>query len=71
MLAHLTGLSNVEVERWAGVNSAAKLAYQGLDLADAVHASLSSHAEVFVKFDDKSFVRRAKRLGVLPRVQRL
>jgi predicted nucleic acid-binding protein len=70
-LAHLTGLPNVEVERWTYVNSAAHLACQGLDFADALHVSLSSHADEFVTFDDKAFARRAKRLGVLPSVRLL
>jgi predicted nucleic-acid-binding protein len=70
-LAHLTGLPNVEVERWSDVNTAAQLNCQGLDFADALHALLTSHADEFVTFDDKSFVRRAKRLGVLPHVRLL
>ena len=69
VLAHLTGLPNVEVERWADVNTAAELACQGLDIADALHALLSSHAEEFVTFDDKKLVRRAKRLGVLAHIR--
>jgi predicted nucleic acid-binding protein len=69
VLAHLTGLPNVEVERWAEVNTAAELACQGLDIADALHALLSLHAEEFVTFDDKKLARRAKRLGVLAHIR--
>lgn len=69
VLAHLTGLPNVEVERWAEVNAAADLACQGLDIADVLHALLSAHAEEFVTFDDKKLARRAKRLGVLAHIR--
>jgi predicted nucleic acid-binding protein len=69
VLAHLTGLPNVEVERWAEVNTAAELACQGLDIADALHALLSLHAEELVTFDDKKLARRAKRLGVLAHIR--
>jgi predicted nucleic-acid-binding protein len=71
VLAHLTGLPNVEVERWAEVNNAAELACQGLDIADALHALLTVHAEQFVTFDDKKLARRAKRLGVLAHIRLL
>jgi predicted nucleic-acid-binding protein len=69
VLTHLTGLPNVEVERWAEVNKAAELACQGLDIADVLHATLSAHAEKFVTFDDKKLARRAKRLGVLGHIR--
>ena len=69
VLAHLTGLPNVEVEHWADVNTAAELACKGLDIADALHALLSLRAEEFVTFDDKKLARRAKRLGVLTHVR--
>jgi predicted nucleic-acid-binding protein len=69
VLIHLTGLPNVDVERWADVNTAAELACQGLDLADALHALLSAHADEFITFDDKKFARRAKRLGVLGHIR--
>ncbi len=71
VLAHLTGLPNVEVEHWAEVNSAAELACKGFDIADVLHALLSVHTEAFVTFDDKKLVRRAKRLGVLSHVRTL
>ena len=69
VLIHLTGLPNVEVERWADVNSAAELACKGLDIADVLHALLSAHAQEFVTFDDKKLARRAKRLGVLANIR--
>jgi hypothetical protein len=65
VLIQLTGLPNVEVERWADVNTAAELACQGLDIADVLHALLSAHAGEFIPFDDKKLASRAKRLGVL------
>jgi predicted nucleic-acid-binding protein len=69
VLSHLTGLPNVDVERWADVNTAAELACQGLDIADALHALLSAHTAEFITFDDKKLARRAKRLGVLPHIR--
>jgi predicted nucleic-acid-binding protein len=69
VLTHLTGLPNVEVERWPEVNNAAELACQGLDIADVLHALLSAHTKEFVTFDDKKLARRAKRLGVLTHIR--
>jgi predicted nucleic-acid-binding protein len=71
VLVHLTGLPNVEVERWTEVNTAAALACQGLDFADSLHASVCAHADQFVTFDDKKFARRAKSLGVFSNVRLL
>jgi predicted nucleic-acid-binding protein len=69
VLMHLTGLPNVEVERWAEVNNAAELACQGLDIADVLHVLLSAHTKEFVTFDDKKLARGAKRLGVLTNIR--
>jgi predicted nucleic-acid-binding protein len=71
VLIHLTGLPNVDVERWTDVNMAADLACQGLDIADVIHVLVAAHAEEFVTFDDKKLVRRAKRLGVLGNIRAL
>jgi predicted nucleic-acid-binding protein len=71
VLNHLTGLPNVEMERWVDVNSAADLACQGFDFADALHALLCAHTKNFITFDDKKLVRRARRLDVLPHVRTL
>jgi len=35
---------------------------QGLDFADALHLSCSSHCAKLVTFDDRGFVRRARKL---------
>jgi predicted nucleic-acid-binding protein len=69
VLVHLTGLPNVEVDRWPDVNTAAELACKGLDFADALHALLCAHTDEFVTFDDKKLSRRAKRLGALPHIR--
>ena len=68
VMAHLIGMSHVTVERWEAVNDALALHSQGLDFADALHWASSSACTAVVTFDDKGFVRRAKRLGLAPEV---
>lgn len=68
-MAHLIGMSHVTVERWEAVNDALALHSQGLDFADALHWASSSACAAVVTFDDKGFVRRAKRLGLTPEVK--
>ena len=67
-MAHLIGMPHVTVERWEAVNDALVLHRQGLDFADALHWASSSACAAVVTFDDKGFVRRAKRLGLQPEV---
>lgn len=65
---HLLGMPHVTVERWEAVKDALDLHRKGLDFADALHWACSRSCERFVSFDDRRFVRRARRLGVLPEV---
>ena len=65
---HLLGMPHVTVERWDALKDAIELHARGLDFADALHWACSAGCERFVSFDDRRFVRRARRLGLEPRV---
>ena len=67
-IEHLLGMSHVTVERWPVVKDALDLHRQGLDFADALHWASSAACASFVTFDDRGFVKRAKRLGRAPEV---
>ena len=59
----LLGLRNVHAEDDSAVAAALELTLHGIELADALHVSSRPAAAKFVSFD-KSFIRRAKRLGL-------
>lgn len=65
---HLIGLPNVTVEDWSAVAEAVEWHRDGLDFADALHLTRSSHCDRLVTFDDRRFARRARRLGTQPPV---
>lgn len=65
---HLLGMPHVTVERWEAVKDALGLHRRGLDFADALHWSCSTACERFFSFDNARFVRRARRLGLVPEV---
>lgn len=67
-IEHLLGMPHVTVERWEAVKDALDLHRDGLDFADALHWASSRSGERFVSFDDRRFVRRARRLGLVPEV---
>ncbi len=67
-VAHLLGMPHVTVERWEAVKDALELHRRGLDFTDALHWTCSAACERFVSFDDRKFVRRARRLGLIPEV---
>ncbi len=67
-LDHLLGMAHVTVERWEAVKDAVGLHRQRLDFADALHLSCSANCERFYSFDDRKFVRRARRLNLAPEV---
>ena len=67
-LAHLLGMPHVTVERWEAVNDAVNLHRRGLGFADALHLTSSGACKQFVSFDDRRFVRRARRLKLSPEV---
>lgn len=61
-LTKLLGLAMVQVEDARAVASALALAGKGLEFADALHLASRPDGVAFVSFD-KSFVKRATRLG--------
>lgn len=65
---HLLGMPHVTVERWNAVKDAVDLHRGGLDFADALHWSLAAACERFVTFEDRGFVRRARRMVRRPEV---
>jgi predicted nucleic-acid-binding protein len=67
-IEHLLGMPHVTVERWEAVKDALDLHRRGLDFSDALHWTGSAACERLVSFDDRRFVRRARRLGLVPEV---
>jgi predicted nucleic acid-binding protein len=67
-IAHLLGMRHVTVERWEAVNDAVDLHRRGLEFADALHLTSSRACSQFASFDDRRFVRRARRLKLSPEV---
>jgi predicted nucleic-acid-binding protein len=65
---HLLGMSNVTVERWEAVNDAVELHRNGLEFPDALHWTTSAGCSQFITFDDRRFVRRARRMNLVPEV---
>ena len=65
---HLLGMPHVTVERWEAVKDALELHRRGFAFADALHWTCSATCERLVSFDDRRFVRRARRLGLIPEV---
>jgi predicted nucleic-acid-binding protein len=68
VVEHLLGMPHVTVERWEAVKDAVDLHGRGFDFADALHWSCSRSCSRLVSFDDRKFVRRARRLGLMPEV---
>ena len=62
-LKKLLGLRNVHAEDELSVAAALALTAKGIEFADAMHLSSRPAGARFVSFD-KTFVRRAKRVGV-------
>ena len=65
---HLLGMPHVTVERWEAVKDAVDLHRRGFDFADALHWTCCAACERLVSFDDRRFVRRARRMGLVPEV---
>ncbi len=68
VVEHLLGMPHVTVDRWEEVKDALDLHRKGLDFADALHWACSKSCRQFVTFDDRSFVRRARRMKLAPAV---
>lgn len=69
VVEHLLGLPHVTVERWGAVKDALDLHRRGLDFADALHWACSASCTTLVTFDDRKFARRARHLGLTPKVE--
>lgn len=68
VLTHLMSRPGIHVEDRVTVERALAAHASGLDFADALHhASYAECAEV-ATFDDRGFVRRARKLGLMPPV---
>lgn len=65
---HLLNLPNVSIEDQRVVEQGITGMEQGLDFADALHHASYQDCEAMASFDDRKFARRAKRLGLAPRV---
>jgi len=65
---HLLGMQHVTVERWEAVKDAIDLHRGGFDFADALHWATSASCSQLLSFDDRGFVRRARRLKLVPEV---
>ncbi len=66
VIEHLLGMPNVTIERWESIKDAVDLHRRGLDFADALHWVTSRHCSALATFDDRRFIRRAKRLDLDP-----
>lgn len=65
---HLLTLPQITLEERNVVEQAIASFEQGLDFADALHHASYRDCEAMASFDDRKFSRRAKRLGLVPRV---
>ena len=65
---HLLTLPQITLEDRDAVEQAVASFEQGLDFADALHHASYRDCEAMASFDDRKFARRAKRLGLVPRV---
>lgn len=68
VLRHLLSLEHVEVEDRTAVEAALSHYEAGLDFADALHHACYRGCEAVASFDDRRFVRRAKKIGLSPRL---
>lgn len=68
VLRHLLALPHVTVEDRSTVERALSHGDAGIDLADALHHASYRACTGMASFDDRKFVRRAKRLGLTPKV---
>ena len=65
---HLLALSHVTVEDRGTVEQALSHCDAGIDLADALHHASYRSCASMASFDERKFARRAKKLGLTPKV---
>jgi predicted nucleic-acid-binding protein len=68
VMNHLMSLPQVTVEDRECVARALSCSEGGLELADALHHASYRDCDTVASFDDKKFARKARRLGITPRV---
>ena len=68
VLRHLLGLPHVTIEDRGTVEQALSHCDAGIDLADALHHASYRACVSVASFDDRKFARRAKKLGLAPKV---
>ena len=68
MMDHLLGMPHVTVERWEAVREALAQHQRGLGFADALHWATSAGCQQLLTFDDRGFVRRARKFDLSPEV---
>jgi len=67
-LAHLIALPGITVEDRDEIEAALSHCRKGIDFADALHLAASKACSELLTFDDRSYARRARKLGVKPPV---
>jgi predicted nucleic-acid-binding protein len=68
IMVEFLSIAHVVIEHWEAVSDAIELHRQGLEFADALHWTGSAHCREFVSFDDRRFIRRARRIKRMPEV---
>ena len=68
VMNHLLALPQVTVEDRESIVQALSHCEAGLELADALHHASYRGCDSMASFDDKQFARRARRMGLAPRV---
>ena len=68
VLHHLISLQNIHVEDRGMIENALSNYANGFDFADALHHAAYAECDSMASFDDRKFSKRAKRLGLKPRV---
>ena len=68
-LTHLIALPGVTVEDRDEIDAALETCRRGIDFADALHLAASKSCSELLTFDDRSYARRAAKLGLKPPVR--
>ena len=67
-IEHLLALPGVHVEDHDQAQAAIRAARRGMDFADSLHLAASHRCTELLTFDDRGYARKARRLGLTPRV---
>jgi len=69
VFSHLLAQPHIQVEDRSAVDQAVKNYAAGLDFADTLHHASYAECKSVASFDDRRFVRRAKKLNLMPTVR--